>query len=49
MLNKGKLTLAALFGVLAILVDFTSKLLSVAADGILIGAAAFLVWQVVKK
>ncbi len=48
MLNNGKLLLAALFAVLAIFVDFTSKMLSVVSDGILIGAAAFLVWQAVK-
>jgi len=48
MLHNGKLLLAALFAVLAIFVDFTSKLLSVVSDGVLIGAAAFLVWQFVK-
>ena len=48
MLNNGKLLLAAIFAVLAILVDFTSKLLSVAADGVLIGVAGFLVWQVLR-
>ena len=48
MLNNGKLLLAAVFAVLAIFVDFTSKLFSVVSDGILIGAAAFLVWQFVK-
>lgn len=47
-LNNGKLLLAALFAVLAIFVDFTSKVFSVVSDGILIGAAAFLVWQFVK-
>lgn len=49
MLNNGKLLLAALFGVLAIFVDFTSKLMSVVSDGLLIGVAAFLVWQACKS
>ncbi len=49
MLRNGKLLLAAVFAVLAILVDFTSKILSVVSDGLLISVAAFLVWQVVRS
>jgi ABC-type nickel/cobalt efflux system permease component RcnA len=49
MLNKGKLLLAAAFAVAAVLVDFTSKMLSVVSDGLFIGVAAFLVWQVLKS
>lgn len=48
MLSNAKLLVAALFGVLAIFVDFTSKLLSVVSDGLLISVAAFLVWQALK-
>lgn len=49
MLRNGKLVLAGVFALLAVIVDFTSKLLSVVSDGLLIGVAAFLVFQVVKS
>jgi ABC-type nickel/cobalt efflux system permease component RcnA len=49
MLRNGKLLLAAVFALLAIFVDFTSKLLSVVSDGLLIGVAGFLIYQVVKS
>lgn len=49
MLRNGKLLLAAFFAVLAVLVDFTSKILSVVSDGLLLSVAAFLVWQAVRS
>lgn len=49
MLSNAKLILAAVFGLLAVFVDFTSKLLSVVSDGLLIGVAALLVWQAFRE
>lgn len=46
--SKAKLGLAGVFALLAVFVDFTSKLLSVASDGILLAVAAYLVYQVVR-
>ncbi len=47
--SKAKLGLAGVFALMAVFVDFTSKLLSVVSDGVLIGVAAYLVWQATRK
>jgi len=49
MASKAKLALAGGFALLAVFVDFTSKLLSVVSDGLLLAVAAYLVFQVVRS
>lgn len=49
MADKFRLTTAVLILLLVVAVDFTSKLLSVMADGFLIGALAVVIWPLVKS
>ncbi|HFP9309404.1 TPA: DUF3927 family protein [Raoultella planticola] len=44
-----RITAALIFMVLAVLVDFTSRILSVASDGVMIMAAIYLMLPVIQK
>ena len=48
-MKKLPLSVASILLMLAIAVDFTSKFMSIAADGILIGAAAFFLYTAIKN
>lgn len=45
---KFRLLVAAALLLLSVLVDFTSKILSVASDGVLVGLAVFIAWPFIK-
>lgn len=47
-MNKLRAALAIAFLLLVVFVDFTSKLLSIAADGLLIGVFVVVIWPVIK-
>ena len=49
MFSKPKVALALAFMLLSVLVDFTSTILSVASDGLLIGAAGYLLHLAFKE
>lgn len=47
-MSKFRLLVAALLLAMAVLVDFSSRLLSVTSDALLIGIAVYLAWPFVK-
>lgn len=49
MFNNPKVALALAFMLLSVLVDFTSTILSVVSDGLLIGAAGYLLHLAFKE
>jgi len=49
MFSNPKVALALAFMLLSVLVDFTSTILSIASDGLLIGTAIFLLNQVFEQ
>ncbi|MEP9011496.1 DUF3927 family protein [Enterobacter kobei] len=48
MINQARLVLAALLLALVVMVDFTSKLMSVLADGVLVAIVVIVMWPLVK-
>jgi len=49
MFKNAKFATAILFMCLSILVDFTSTILSVLSDGMLVGVAIYLLWQMKEE
>ncbi|MCY1698642.1 DUF3927 family protein [Lelliottia sp. SL45] len=49
MINQARLVLAALLLALVVMVDFTSKLMSVLADGVLVAMVVIVMWPLVKS
>ncbi|ELD1608193.1 DUF3927 family protein (plasmid) [Escherichia coli] len=49
MAEKLRLVLIAILLILVVLVDFTSKLMSVAADGILVGLVVYFIYPHLKN
>lgn len=47
-MSRFRLIVAALLLLLAVLVDFGSRLLSVTSDGLLVGLAVFIAWPMLK-
>lgn len=45
---RWRYVVAAALLVLSVVVDFTSKLLSVASDGVLVGLAIYMIWPIIK-
>ncbi len=48
MINQARLVLAALLLALVVMVDFTSKLMSVLADGVLVAMVVIVIWPLFK-
>lgn len=48
-MSKWRWAVAGAFLLLSIGVDFSSHLLSVASDALLIGVALFVLWPIIKK
>lgn len=48
-LSEFRLLIGVLFLILSVCVDFTSKFLSVLSDGLIIGAAAFVLYPIIKS
>lgn len=48
MLNRFRLVLALALSFLVVAVDFSSKLLSIAADGLLVGVCVMVLWPLLK-
>ncbi|MHA1067021.1 DUF3927 family protein [Enterobacter ludwigii] len=48
MINKIRLVLAALLLALVMVVDFTSKLMSVLADGVLVAMVIIVMWPLIR-
>ena len=48
MINQAKLVLVALLLALVVMVDFTSKLMSVLADGVLVAMVVIVIWPLFK-
>lgn len=48
-MSQGRWLAAGAFLLLSVGVDFSSRLLSMAADGMLIGSAIFIVWPLIKR
>ncbi|WP_442787955.1 DUF3927 family protein [Lelliottia sp. SL45] len=47
-MNQARLVLAALLLALVVMVDFTSKLMSVLADGVLVAMVVIVIWPLFK-
>jgi hypothetical protein len=48
LINQAKLVLVALLLALVVMVDFTSKLMSVLADGVLVAMVVIVIWPLFK-
>ena len=48
MINQARLVLAALLLALVVMVEFTSKLMSALADGVLVAMVVIVIWPLFK-